>query len=162
MMKKLLISTVAIFSIACGGQNNVEVKNTETKPTPNVVNSNTPTKNQNVAVSTNNSTNQKVETSPMPNATTNQKPSATPVSNDPMNPQAKYFNGVGVVTKINMELGSVELDHEEIKGLMPKMIMEFFVKQPEKLKALKLGDKVEFVLEDKAGAEIITELKKIE
>jgi Cu/Ag efflux protein CusF len=36
------------------------------------------------------------------------------------------------------------------------------VKQPEKLKALKLGDKVEFVLEDKAGAEIITELKKIE
>ena len=74
--------------------------------------------------------------------------------------EAKYYDGNGTVTKINMEIGSVELDHEEIKGLMPRMIMEFYVSQPRQLENLKVGDRVSFVLEDKAGAETITEIKK--
>lgn len=76
------------------------------------------------------------------------------------NPKIKTFNGVGVVTKINAELVSVELDHEEIKGLMPAMRMEFYVKEKSELETLKVGDKVGFVLEDNAGAERIISIKK--
>lgn len=76
------------------------------------------------------------------------------------NTGAKYFDGRGKVTKINMELGSVELDHEAIKGLMPAMIMEFYVRNKAELADLQIGDRVSFVLEDKAGAETITEIKK--
>ena len=72
----------------------------------------------------------------------------------------KLFDGKGTVTKINLELVSVELDHEEIKGLMPKMTMEFYVKEKAELERLKVGDKVDFVLEDNAGAEQIVSIKK--
>lgn len=72
----------------------------------------------------------------------------------------KNFDGKGVVTKINLELVSVELDHEEIKGLMPKMTMEFYVKKKGELELLKVGDKVDFVLEDNAGAEQIISIEK--
>jgi Cu/Ag efflux protein CusF len=81
-------------------------------------------------------------------------------SNSPITPPAKYYNGTDKVTKINMEIGSVELDHEEIKDLMPKMIMEFYVADKSELNALKIGDRVDFVLEDKGGAERISSIKK--
>lgn len=45
------------------------------------------------------------------------------------NSKIKLFNGKGIVTKINLELGSVELDHEAIEGSMPAMLMEFYVKE---------------------------------
>jgi Cu(I)/Ag(I) efflux system protein CusF len=70
------------------------------------------------------------------------------------------FNGKGVVTKVNLELVSVELDHEEIKGLMPKMTMEFYVREKSELEKLKIGDAVDFVLEDNAGTEQIISIKK--
>jgi Cu/Ag efflux protein CusF len=70
------------------------------------------------------------------------------------------YTGKGVVTKINLELVSVELDHEEIKGLMPKMIMEFYVKEKAELEKLKVGDKVEFVVEYRDGQEKIISIKK--
>lgn len=73
----------------------------------------------------------------------------------------KLFNGKGVVTKINIAIGSVELDHEEIKGSMPAMIMEFYVREKSELEVLKIGDKVEFVLEENFGQEKIISIKKI-
>jgi Cu/Ag efflux protein CusF len=72
----------------------------------------------------------------------------------------RTFDGKGTVTKINLELVSVELDHEEIKGLMPKMTMEFHVREKSELKRLKVGGAVDFVLEDNAGAEQIISIKK--
>ena len=72
----------------------------------------------------------------------------------------KTFDGTGAVTKINLEIGSVELDHEEIKGLMPAMQMEFYVSDKKMLEKLKVGDKVDFILEDNAGAEQIINIKK--
>jgi len=74
--------------------------------------------------------------------------------------EVKNYNGTGTVTKINLEIGSVELDHEEIKNFMPKMIMEFYVSDKAQLKDLKVGDRVDFVLEDKGGAERIVNIKK--
>jgi Cu/Ag efflux protein CusF len=59
-----------------------------------------------------------------------------------------------------MELGSVELDHEDIPGLMPAMIMEFYVKDKQMLVPLKVGDKVEFTIEEKNNTEIISAIKK--
>lgn len=87
-------------------------------------------------------------------------PSPSVASSKTPEVQAKYYNGTGKVTKINMEIGSVELDHEEIKGLMPKMVMEFYVADKSELENLKIGDRVDFVLEDKAGAEKISSIKK--
>ena len=78
----------------------------------------------------------------------------------PEKPKIKTFNGKGKVTKINLEIGSVELDHEEIPGIMPPMIMEFSVTKKSELEALKIGDTVDFVLEDNAGAEKIISINK--
>lgn len=72
----------------------------------------------------------------------------------------KTFDGTGAITKINLEIGSVELDHEEIKGAMPAMRMEFYVSDKKMLDNLKVGDKADFVLEDNAGAERIISIKK--
>ena len=89
----------------------------------------------------------------------NATPSAIP-SNTFDKPKIKTANGTGIITKINLEIGSVELDHEEIKGLMSKMIMEFYVSDVKMLEKLKVGDKVDFVLEDNAGVEQIINIKK--
>ena len=89
----------------------------------------------------------------------NAAPSISP-TNTPDKTKIKTFDGKGVVTKINLELISVELDHEEIKGLMPKMKMEFYVKEKGELERLKVGDTVDFVLEDNAGAEQIISIIK--
>lgn len=79
-----------------------------------------------------------------------------------VNSAVKRFDGKGVVTKINLELGSVELDHEEIEGSMPAMIMEFYVTDKRQLEPLKVGDKVEFVLEEDRGQEKLTSIKIIQ
>lgn len=73
----------------------------------------------------------------------------------------KTAEGTGVVTKIDMNLGSVELNHDEIKGMMPAMLMEFYVADKKELEPLKVGDKVTFTLEDNKGAERITKISKI-
>jgi Cu(I)/Ag(I) efflux system protein CusF len=85
---------------------------------------------------------------------------AAPSVSVPDKPKIKTYDGKGKVTKINLELVSVELNHEEIKDLMPKMTMEFYVKEKSQLEKLKVGDVVDFVLEDNAGAEQIISIKK--
>ena len=87
--------------------------------------------------------------------------SATPVPTTSV-PKNGNYSGKGVVTKINLKDGSVEMDHGEIVGLMPAMRMEFFVREKAELEKLKLGDKVEFVIEYKDGQENIVSIKKAE
>ena len=74
----------------------------------------------------------------------------------------RTFKGKGVVTKINLETVSVELNHEKIEDFMAAMIMEFYVKEKSELEVLKLGDKVAFVLEDNQGQERIISINKIQ
>ncbi len=76
-------------------------------------------------------------------------------------PKDGNYPGRGVVTKINMQLGSIELKHEEIVGVMPAMIMEFFVKDKSLLNGIAVGDKVDFILEYKHPAETIVGITKI-
>lgn len=78
----------------------------------------------------------------------------------PSIPKDGNYDGKGEVTKINPELGSIELKHEDMPGLMPAMQMEFFVKDKALLKGLAVGDKVDFVVEYKHPTEIITSIKK--
>ncbi len=78
---------------------------------------------------------------------------ATPVA-------TKLYYSTGVVRNTNPSFPSVELAHDEIKGLMPAMQMEFYVKDKKMLEGLKPGTKVNFTLEDKGGAELIVEITK--
>lgn len=87
-------------------------------------------------------------------------PNAAPVNANADKSKIRLFDGSGAVTRINLELGSVELKHKEIKGLMPAMTMEFYVSDRKQLDNLKIGDQVDFVLEDNAGVEKIVSLRK--
>ncbi|MFN0139797.1 MAG: copper-binding protein [Pyrinomonadaceae bacterium] len=84
-------------------------------------------------------------------------PSAAPTSTRPKDGD---YPGKGKVTKINNDLGSVELDHEEIVGVMPRMIMEFYVSDKTILKGLAVGDQVDFVLRHKGSTETIVKITK--
>ena len=75
-------------------------------------------------------------------------------------PKDGDYNGKGVVTKLNLEQDSIELNHEEIKDLMPAMQMEFFVSDKKILDGLKVGDKIDFVLRYKNPTETIVSIKK--
>lgn len=68
--------------------------------------------------------------------------------------------GQGVVTKIDTKLGSVELKHGDIPGVMPAMQMEFFVSDKKILDGLKVGDNVDFVLRYKHPTETIVQITK--
>src|SRR6266550_6714363 len=41
--------------------------------------------------------------------------------------QTTTYQGVGVVKSVNPKFPSIEIDHQEIKGLMAGMTMEFYV-----------------------------------
>jgi Cu/Ag efflux protein CusF len=74
--------------------------------------------------------------------------------------QAQY-TGRGRVVSVNPSASSVELAHEEIKGLMPAMTMPFRVKDAAVLNGLRPGDQVTFVLEINSGIELITKIEKV-
>jgi len=59
------------------------------------------------------------------------------------------FRGVGVVIAIDPDTGSLTLNHEEIKGLMPAMQMMYLVSPRSLSEGLRPGDKIEFDLDAK-------------
>ena len=74
--------------------------------------------------------------------------------------QTTTYHGVGVVKSTNPKLPSIEIDHGDIKGLMPAMTMEFFVKDKALLEGLKPGDRIDFTMENGVGGLKITEIKR--
>lgn len=88
----------------------------------------------------------------------NTAPEPTPQSGNA--PKNGDYPAKGKITKINAELKSVELDHEDIPGVMPKMIMEFYVVEPAKIDGLKVGDEVDFTLRYDDHREYIVAIKK--
>jgi Cu/Ag efflux protein CusF len=92
-------------------------------------------------------------TAPTTLADTAQQLDATPTT-------AGIFTGIGVVTKINVTTPSVELKHEDIKGYMPAMTMEYYVKSAGMLQGLVVGDHVAFAILENGGVPTIVELKK--
>lgn len=66
------------------------------------------------------------------------------------------------VRRIDLAAGKVTLKHGEIPNLdMPPMTMVFVVKDPNQLKGLKVGDRVQFTAEQLNGAYTATSLEPI-
>lgn len=74
----------------------------------------------------------------------------------------KPYPGKGIVRIINRKEGWVEIDHEDIEGLMPAMQMEFWIKDRSLLRNIRVGDKVTFVVVETGKGEYLTEIKKTE
>jgi len=74
--------------------------------------------------------------------------------------QTTTYEGVGVVKKTDLKRPSIEIDHQEIKGLMPAMTMEFYVKDKSLLDGINPGDRIEFTLENGVGGIKITRIRK--
>jgi Cu/Ag efflux protein CusF len=55
----------------------------------------------------------------------------------------------------------VEIEHEDIKDLMPAMTMEFWVRNPSLMTQVRVGDKVDFVVVEDSKGQYLTELKKV-
>jgi protein SCO1 len=78
----------------------------------------------------------------------------------PEKPQAKIYHGAGVVESINEQRTSVQIDHEDIKDLMPAMNMPFEVKDKSLLDQIAPGDRVTFTLQDLPYGLVVVEIKK--
>ena len=70
------------------------------------------------------------------------------------------YPGTGVVKLINLKEGWIEIQHEEIKGLMPAMEMEWWVKDRSLLKSVSVGDTVDFTVVETGKGEFVTSLKR--
>lgn len=73
----------------------------------------------------------------------------------------KPYPAKGVVTIVNLKDGWVEINHEDIEGLMPAMQMEWPVKPKSLMKSIHVGDKVEFTVVETGKGEIITAIKTV-
>lgn len=95
-----------------------------------------------------------------PSNTASNRSAATPVPTASI-PKDGDYPAKGVITKLNSELGSIEVDHENVEGLMPAMIMEFYVTDKALMSGLALGDKIEFTIQYKQHSEKISAIKKV-
>ena len=97
-------------------------------------------------------------------ATAQPSPSSTPKLQPIEVPSpiiGKPYPGVGVVKLINKKEGWIEINHEEIEGLMPAMEMEWHVEPRSLLNKVKVNDKVKFTVVETGKAQILTTLEKI-
>ena len=94
------------------------------------------------------------------NQPANQQPASTPVSGPAAAVQANSYQGVGVVKALNAKQPAIEIDHDEIVGLMPAMQMEFPVTEASLLDGLAVNDRVDFTVVDDKGDMRITAIKK--
>lgn len=74
----------------------------------------------------------------------------------------RKYSGTGVITVVNRKEGWVEINHCEIKGLMPAMQMAWFVKKVSLMGSIKVGDRVDFEIEYNRGNEVLTKLQKVQ
>ena len=89
-------------------------------------------------------------------------PSPSPVA--PVGPaaavQTHTYQGVGVVKSLNPKRPGIEIDHEDIDGLMPAMQMEFEVPDGSLLDGLAVNDRIDFTIEDGPGEMRVVAIKK--
>jgi Cu/Ag efflux protein CusF len=75
--------------------------------------------------------------------------------------QTNTYVGVGTVTDLDPKVPMIEIDHEDIKGLMPAMQMPFHVKDKALLDGIKVGDRVEFTVESGVNGIRVTAIRKL-
>jgi Cu/Ag efflux protein CusF len=64
---------------------------------------------------------------------------------------ANTYKGVGVVKSINTKVPAIEIDHQDIDGLMPAMQMEFPVSDASLLNGIAINDHIDFTIEAAKG-----------
>ena len=69
-------------------------------------------------------------------------------------------HGVGIVESFDQERATIQIDHEEIKGMMPPMNMQFSVKDKSLLDSVNPGDKIDFWIETTPAGYVVTNLRK--
>ena len=72
----------------------------------------------------------------------------------------KPYPATGIVALINKKEGWIEINHDEIKDLMPAMQMEFWVKNKTLLDKVNVGDRVDFTVVEMKKGEYLTEIKR--
>jgi Cu/Ag efflux protein CusF len=101
---------------------------------------------------------------PQPAVSINPLQTPSPVTAKPLEMPSpvigRPYPGAGVITIINRKEGWVEINHEEIKGLMPAMQMEFWLKNRTLVDKISVGDRVDFTVVETGKGEYITKLKK--
>ena len=75
--------------------------------------------------------------------------------------ETKTYQAKGVVKGIDPKLPIIEIDHEDIPGLMPAMQMQFHVKERPLVEGLALGDRIDFTVEYGVGGLKITAIRKL-
>ena len=73
----------------------------------------------------------------------------------------KPYSGSGIVKIVDRKEWWVEIEHGEIKDLMPAMTMAFWIRNRSLLKDVQVGDKVDFVLVEDSKSMYLTELKRV-
>lgn len=68
------------------------------------------------------------------------------------------YQGQGTVVAVDLTKGTVTIDHGEITGLMPRMVMAFVVDAGEALNGLKPGETIRFTLRPRGVTFTIAEL----
>jgi Cu/Ag efflux protein CusF len=76
-------------------------------------------------------------------------------------PRNGDYQGRGTITKLDSQLGSVEIQHEAMPEMMPQaMTMGFFVSDKALLNGLSIGDSVDFTVRYNNGQETIVAISK--
>ncbi len=70
------------------------------------------------------------------------------------------YKGVGIVKSITPKTPAIEIDHQDIEGLMPAMQMEFPVTDPSILNGIAVNDHIDFTIESAKGEMKVTAIKK--
>ena len=70
------------------------------------------------------------------------------------------YDGYGSVVKVDEGSKKVTLKHDEIKGLMAAMTMEFPVKSADMLQGIQEGDRVRFTLSPQGGEFVVEKIVK--
>lgn len=94
------------------------------------------------------------------NQPVNQQPSTPTPSGAAAAVQSHSYKAVGVVKRLDPKLPAIEIDHEDIEGLMPGMQMEFPVTDAALLSGLAVNDRIDFTLESNAGVMKVIDIKK--
>ena len=89
----------------------------------------------------------------------NQQPAAAP-SGPAAAVATTSYQGVGVVKSLNPKRPGIEINHEDIPGLMPAMEMEFPVTDAALLSGISVNDRIDFTVENGTGEMRITAIKK--
>jgi Cu/Ag efflux protein CusF len=89
-----------------------------------------------------------------------QPPAPPPVSGPAAAVQTNSYEAVGVVKSLNPKRPGIEVNHEEVVGLMPAMQMEFPVTDASLLNGIAVNDRIDFTIVDGTGEMKITAIKK--